>query len=64
MGYYRQRKLPSYTNIYMAEAIRTMVVPFTNVMGTTVVPITNIIRMQFVRIAAVICTTKKIYNLV
>ena len=48
----------------MAEAIRTMVMPFTNVMGTTVVPITNIIRMQVVQIAAVICTTKKIYNLV
>ena len=39
-------------NFVQAEAIRT-----------TVVSITNIIRTKVVQIAAVICTTKKIYNL-
>ena len=48
----------------MAEAIRMTVVQLTNVICTAVLPITNIIRMTVVRIAAVISTTKKIYNLV
>ena len=40
------------------------VVQLTNVIRTAVLPITNIIHMMVVRIAAVISTTKKIYNLV
>ena len=45
---------PNFLTIYNeAEAIRTTVVPITNIISTTVV-----------RIASVILTRKKIYNLV
>ena len=40
------------------------VVALTNIIHTTDVPITNIISMTVMQIAAVIRTTKKIYNLV
>ena len=48
---YLQTGISSYLNHYMAEAIRTTVVPISGVIRTTVVPISGVIGPTVVRIA-------------